>query len=70
FRTDFDLSARDALMMTGEVSFIDAGETLDVPLLAAPFLERRDAEIERTGAHILSQWTRDLGDGSEIAVQG
>lgn len=70
FRTDFDLSARDTLMMTGEVSFIDAGETLDVPLLTAPFLERRDADIERTGAHILSQWTRDLGDGSELSVQG
>ncbi|MDZ7627882.1 MAG: TonB-dependent receptor [Parvularculaceae bacterium] len=70
FRTDFDLSARDTLTMTGEVSYIDAGETLDVPLLTAPFLERRDAEIERIGAHILSQWTRDLGDGSEISVQG
>ncbi len=70
FRTDFDLSARDTLMMTGEVSFIDSGETLDVPLLTPPFLERRDADIERVGAHILAQWTRDLGDGSEISVQG
>jgi iron complex outermembrane receptor protein len=70
FRTDFDLNARDTLMVTGEVSVIDAGETLDVPLLVAPFLERRDAEINRVGAHILTQWTRDLGDGSEISVQG
>jgi iron complex outermembrane receptor protein len=70
FRADFDLSARDTLMMTGEVSVIDAGETLDVPLLTAPFLERRDADINRIGAHLLTQWTRDLGDGSELAVQG
>lgn len=70
FRTDFDLNARDTLMVTGEVSFIDSGETLDVPLLTAPFLERRDADIERVGAHILTQWTRDLGDGAEISVQG
>jgi iron complex outermembrane recepter protein len=70
FRTDFDLSARDTLMMTGEVSVIDAGETLDVPLLTAPFLERRDAEIDRIGGHLLAQWTRDLGDGSELSVQG
>ena len=70
FRTDFDISARDTLMMTGEVSVIDAGETLDVPLLAAPFLHRTDADINRIGAHLLTQWTRDLGDGSELAVQG
>ncbi len=70
FRTDFDLSARDTLTMTGEVSVIDAGETLDVPLLTAPFLERQDAAIDRVGAHLLTQWTRDLGDGSELAVQG
>jgi len=70
FRTDFDLSARDSLTMTGEVSFIGSGETLDVPLLSAPFLERRNADIDRTGAHLLAQWTRDLGDRSEISVQG
>jgi iron complex outermembrane receptor protein len=70
FRTDFDLGARDTLTMTGEVSMVDSGETLDLPLLSAPFLERRDAEIDRVGAHILTQWTRDLGDGAEIAVQG
>jgi iron complex outermembrane receptor protein len=70
FRTDFDLSARDTLMMTGEVSVINAGETLDVPLLTPPYLERRDAEIDRIGAHLLAQWTRDLGDGSELSVQG
>lgn len=70
FRTDFDLSAHDTLMMTGEVSVIDAGETLDVPLLTAPFLQRTDADINRIGAHLLTQWTRDLGDGSELAVQG
>ena len=70
FRTDFDLSATDTLTMTGEISVIDAGETLDVPLLTFPFLERRDADIERVGAHLLAQWTRDLGDGSELAIQG
>lgn len=70
FRTDYDLSARDTLMMTGEVSVIDAGETLDTPLLTPPFLQRQDADINRIGAHILTQWTRDLGDGDELSVQG
>lgn len=70
FRTDFDLSARDTLTITGEVSVIDAGETLDVPLLTPPFVERQDADINRLGAHILTQWTRDLGDGSELFLQG
>ncbi|MFN0025143.1 MAG: TonB-dependent receptor plug domain-containing protein [Parvularculaceae bacterium] len=70
FRTDFDLNARDTLTMTGEVSVIDSGETLDVPLLTAPFLERRNEDISRLGAHLLAQWTRDLGDGEELSVLG
>lgn len=70
FRTDFDLSARDTFMMTGEVSFIGSGETLDVPQLTPPYLVRQDADIDRTGAHLLALWTRDLGEGSEISVQG
>ncbi|MEM9495216.1 MAG: TonB-dependent receptor [Pseudomonadota bacterium] len=69
FRTDHDLSSRDSLMISGGVSVIDGGETLDIPLLTPPYLERRDADIQRVGAHILGSWTRTLSDTSELSIQ-
>ncbi len=70
FRTDHQLSERDSLIVTSEVSFIDSGETVDTPLFTAPFLERRDEDIERVGAHILGRWTRAIDAQSELSVQG
>lgn len=69
FRTDYSLNARDELMVSGEVSVIDSGETLDVPLLTAPYLQRRNADINRVGAHLLGRWTRTISEDSEISVQ-
>ncbi len=69
FRTDHKPSETDKFMFSGDFTMVDAGETLDVPLLVPPFLERRDAEIERTNAHILTHWARDLGNESEVSVQ-
>jgi iron complex outermembrane receptor protein len=69
FRTDHDLSAKEELMVTGEVSVINSGETLDIPMLTAPFLQRTDAEIDRVGAHLLGRWTRTISDESELSVQ-
>ncbi len=69
FRTDHDLNAKDTLTVSGEVSVIDSGETLDVPLLTTPFLQRTDAEINRVGAHMLARWTRAIGEESELSVQ-
>jgi len=69
FRTDHDLNAKDALTISGEVSVIDSGETLDVPLLTPPYLQRTDSEIDRVGGHLLGRWTRTIGDESELSVQ-
>jgi iron complex outermembrane receptor protein len=69
FRTDHALSADDTLMVSGEVSVIAAGETNDTPQLTPPFLQRLDADIDRVGAHVLTRWTRAIGEESELSVQ-
>lgn len=70
FRTDFNFGQTDSLTVSGEVAVVNSGETLDVPLFSAPFSERRDADIDRLAGHVLVQWSRDLGDMSELSVQG
>ena len=69
FRTDHDLSATQSLLVSGEVSVVDSGETLDTPVLTPPYLMRSDEEINRVGAHLLGRWTQEISEESELSVQ-
>ncbi|ADM10713.1 TonB-dependent receptor, plug [Parvularcula bermudensis HTCC2503] len=68
-RADLDLSSTDALMVNAEFTTIEAGETLDLPLLTAPYSVRSPADIERDNAHILTRWTRTMENDRELSIQ-
>jgi iron complex outermembrane receptor protein len=70
FRTDQSLNERDTLTVSGDFTTVEAGETLTIPLVVAPFLQQLDANIERTAAHLLAQWSRQLSDNHQLSVQG
>jgi iron complex outermembrane receptor protein len=71
FRTDWDISRRDALTVQGDLTGIHAGETDDVTFFNALPLQATVNSKTTVGAgNILARWTRTFSPTSDISLQG
>ena len=70
FRSDWRLSADEALTVQGDLFSGKAGQTFQIPnLIAEPFLDRVDADSDLSGGNLLARWERTLSDGSNLQLQ-
>ena len=70
FRTDWDLSRRDALTVQGDFTGIHAGETdTDTFFNALPLQATVNSKTTVAAGNIMGHWTRTLSPKSDISVQ-
>jgi iron complex outermembrane receptor protein len=69
FRTDWDLSEHDSLMVQGDLFASEASQTRRSGFMPTPFdlifNQRRDA----TGGDVMARWNHTLADGSQTSFQ-
>ena len=70
FRSDWNLSSRDTLMVSGDLLTTAAGGTMTATFPDAP---PRQAEVDRrltnTSADVLGRWDHTLANGSDTSLQ-
>jgi iron complex outermembrane receptor protein len=69
FRTDWNVSERDALTFLGEAYGGKVGERVPVPSLFSPFSAIDQADQDLSGANLLGRWQRSLSDVSSLMLQ-
>jgi iron complex outermembrane receptor protein len=70
FRTDWDLSRRDALTVQGDLMGIHAGETDNVTFFnALPLQATVNSKTTVAAGNILGRWIRTLSPRSDISLQ-
>jgi iron complex outermembrane receptor protein len=70
FRSDWDLSPRDLLMVQGDYHRVDGGETLTGVVPQMPSAMGTYAqEIGDDGGNILGRWTHTFLNGSDISLE-
>ena len=70
FRSDWDLSARDSLMVQGDLNRVQEGETVNVVLAnALPQQATFNSTTRANTADILAHWTRTFSNGSDMSLQ-
>ena len=70
FRSDWDLTRKDSLMVEGDFYNSDEGETLNTFLsLTPPFMATFNSRIFARGGNILGRWDHRFSDRSETSVQ-
>jgi iron complex outermembrane receptor protein len=70
FRSDWDLSRRDGLMVEGEDFSNREGAMVESSMLGTPFNRESAARSSSGGSNLLAQWTHTLQGGSETQVWG
>ncbi|SHF19342.1 iron complex outermembrane recepter protein [Desulfacinum infernum DSM 9756] len=68
-RADWEPSAVDAFVLTGDIYGGEAGVRNFVPRMTSPYVEILDSERDVGGGHVLTRWTRRLHDWGELQVQ-
>jgi len=69
FRSDWDLSDRDSLMVEGDISATDANQSRSNNIIATPFDSVNKEEIDETAGDLLARWNHSLADGSQTSLQ-
>jgi iron complex outermembrane receptor protein len=69
FRADWDVTARDAVNLQGDVYDGDTGQQTAITELSPPSMRTVTGDAELSGGNLLARWRRDLGDHGEIALQ-
>jgi iron complex outermembrane receptor protein len=69
FRTDWQLSQRDALIVEGDAYQGDQHQALDLTLLAPPFSQEIATQTALIGGNVLARWTRSYSERSEMSLQ-
>jgi iron complex outermembrane receptor protein len=69
FRTDWNPSSRDALTVEGGLFRGRGHEWGEVPQLTRPFSVRTKLDVEPSGGHVLTDWTRRNPGGSETDLR-
>ncbi|MGH9449602.1 MAG: TonB-dependent receptor plug domain-containing protein [Terriglobia bacterium] len=70
FRTDWDPAGGDSFMLEGSIYDEDEGERDTIATYSPPAQSSVDMIGEASGGHILGRWKRELGEGSDIQLQG
>ncbi len=69
FRADIEPSHRHTLTLQGDIYDGAMGERSLPPMLVPPFAEIVDADVEVFGGHLLSRWTHDFSEASDMTLQ-
>jgi iron complex outermembrane receptor protein len=69
FRTDWDVTPRDALSIQGDLYDGLAGESVRITSLSPPFSSIVNQNADLSGGNLLAHWTRTLSGGSDIQLQ-
>jgi iron complex outermembrane recepter protein len=69
FRSDWDLSSRDSLMVQGDLFANQASQTRRSGFIATPFDRIFNQSLDAAGGDVLARWTHTLRDGSQTSFQ-
>ena len=69
FRTDWDLSPRDSLMVQGDLFANQASQTRRSGFVATPFDRIFNQSLDATGGDVLARWDHTLAGGSQTSFQ-
>jgi len=69
FRTDWDLSGRDTLMLQGSLFANTANQTRRSGFIATPFDSTFDEHLNAAGGDVLARWNHTLAGGSQTSLQ-
>ena len=69
FRLDLDATPRDRVTLQGDLYDAEGGQVVRRAVLAPPFTEVVDDELDADGANLLGRWSRRLSDRGELQVQ-
>ena len=69
FRADGTFTEDNAWSLHGNIITGSAGQTHNLPSLAAPYVEAVNSDSDSTGAYILGRWSRRLSATSGTALQ-
>jgi iron complex outermembrane receptor protein len=69
FRMDWDLNARDNLMVSGGAYTMEAGAKLGISTYAPPALVNVEGNANMWGQHVTTAWRRELQSNSDIQVR-
>jgi iron complex outermembrane receptor protein len=70
FRMDWDASTQDTFTVQGDYFVSEAGQQFMVPTLTPPtFTRTQNGDTAMTHANVLARWKRQLGEGSDLALQ-
>ena len=69
FRSDWDLSSRDSLMVQGDLFANEASQTRRSGFIQTPFDRIFNQSLDATGGDVLARWTHTLANGSQTSLQ-
>ena len=69
FRSDWDLSARDSVTVSGDIYQNWESEAARTSLIASPVLQTFPQSFEATGGNVVARWKRAFAGGSETSLQ-
>jgi iron complex outermembrane receptor protein len=69
FRTDWDLSSRDSLMVQGDLFANEASQTRRSGFEATPFDRIFNQHLDAAGGDVLARWNHTLAGGSQTSLQ-
>ena len=69
FRVDWEPSDINRLTLQGDYYCSDAGETVDLTTLTPPFVNRVNVVDHNNGGNLLSRWTHDFSETSQLTLQ-
>jgi iron complex outermembrane recepter protein len=69
FRADWEASDINRLTLQGDYYYSDTGETVDWAMLTPPFANRINYIDHNEGGNVLSRWTHDFSETSQLTLQ-
>ena len=69
FRGDWQMGARSALTVQGDLFTGDAGQTLRFPTLERPYARLIEDDTGMSGGNLLGRWQRSLGGRGDLQLQ-
>lgn len=69
FRTDWDISKRDSIMVQGDLFDNDANQTLRSGFIATPFDRTFSQDADATGGDLMARWNHTSAGGSQMSLQ-
>ena len=68
-RLDWEASDINRLTFQGDYYQNNTGETVDQPILTAPFVNRANFTDDNEGGNVLGRWTHDFSETSQLTLQ-